>query len=209
MNLLDRLLHRRKEPVVSDNTWLVVGLGNPGAQYAGNRHNVGQMVADELASRLGAAFKSHKTPSRVAEGFLGPGRPKLVLAKPNSYMNTSGGPVSALLKYYSLGVDRLIVVHDELDIPFDTVRLKRGGGHGGHNGLRDIQKAAGSPEFTRVRVGIGRPPGRMEAADYVLRDFAGAEREALPNLLSDAADAVESIVCDGLVAAQQRFHSPA
>lgn len=209
MNLLDRLLHRRKEPVVSDNTWLVVGLGNPGAQYAGNRHNVGQMVADELASRIGAAFKSHKTPSRVAEGFLGPGRPKLVLAKPNSYMNTSGGPVSALLKYYSLGVDRLIVVHDELDIPFDTVRLKRGGGHGGHNGLRDIQKAAGSPEFTRVRVGIGRPPGRMEAADYVLRDFAGAEREALPNLLSDAADAVESIVSDGLVAAQQRFHSPA
>jgi PTH1 family peptidyl-tRNA hydrolase len=209
VNLLDRLLHRRKEPVVSDNTWLVVGLGNPGAQYAGNRHNVGQMVADELAARVGATFKSHKTPSRVAEGFLGPGRPKLVLAKPNSYMNTSGGPVSALLKYYSLGVDRLIVVHDELDIPFDTVRLKRGGGHGGHNGLRDIQKAAGSPEFTRVRVGIGRPPGRMEAADYVLRDFAGAEREALPNLLADAADAVESIVSDGLVAAQQRFHSPA
>lgn len=209
MNLLDRLLHRRKEPVVSDNTWLVVGLGNPGAQYAGNRHNVGQMVADELASRIGATFKSHKTPSRVAEGFLGPGRPKLVLAKPNSYMNTSGGPVSALLKFYSLDVDRLIVLHDELDIPFDTVRLKRGGGHGGHNGLRDIQKAAGSPEFTRVRVGIGRPPGRMDAADYVLRDFAGTEREALPNLLSDAADAVESIVSDGLVAAQQRFHSPA
>jgi PTH1 family peptidyl-tRNA hydrolase len=209
VNLLDRLLHRRKEPVVSDNTWLVVGLGNPGAQYAGNRHNVGQMVADELASRIGATFKSHKTPSRVAEGFLGPGRPKLVLAKPNGYMNTSGGPVSALLKFYSLGVDRLIVVHDELDIPFDTVRLKRGGGHGGHNGLRDIQKAAGSPEFTRVRVGIGRPPGRMDAADYVLRDFAGPEREALPNLLSDAADAVEAIVSDGLVAAQQRFHSPA
>jgi PTH1 family peptidyl-tRNA hydrolase len=209
VNLLDRLLHRRKEPVVSDNTWLVVGLGNPGAQYAGNRHNVGQMVADELASRIGSTFKSHKTPSRVAEGFLGPGRPKLVLAKPNGYMNTSGGPVSALLKFYSLGVDRLIVVHDELDIPFDTVRLKRGGGHGGHNGLRDIQKAAGSPEFTRVRVGIGRPPGRMDAADYVLRDFAGPEREALPNLLSDAADAVESIVSDGLVAAQQRFHSQA
>lgn len=209
MNLLDRLLHRRKDEVVSDNTWLVVGLGNPGAQYAGNRHNVGQMVADELAARIGAGFKSHKTPSRVAEGFLGPGRPKLVLAKPNSYMNTSGGPVSALLKFYSLGVDRLIVVHDELDIPFDTVRLKLGGGHGGHNGLRDIQKAAGSPDFTRVRVGIGRPPGRMDAADYVLRDFAGTERDALPNLLSDASDAVEAIVEHGLVAAQQRFHSPA
>nr|WP_234661869.1 aminoacyl-tRNA hydrolase [Agromyces marinus] len=192
-----------------ENTWLVIGLGNPGAQYAGNRHNVGQMVADELASRIGATFKSHKTPSRVAEGFLGPGRPKLVLAKPNSYMNTSGGPVSALLKFYSLDVDRLIVVHDELDIPFDTVRLKRGGGHGGHNGLRDIQKAAGSPDFTRVRVGIGRPPGRMEAADYVLRDFAGTERDAVPSLLADAADAVEAIAEHGLVAAQQRFHSPA
>jgi len=209
VNLIDRLLHRRKDDPVSDNTWLVVGLGNPGAQYAANRHNVGQMVADELASRIGATFRSHKTPSRVAEGFLGPGRPKLVLAKPNSYMNTSGGPVSALLKFYSLGAERLIVVHDELDIPFDTVRLKRGGGHGGHNGLRDIQKAAGSPDFTRVRVGIGRPPGRMDAADYVLRDFAGSEREALPNLLADAADAVEAVVEHGLVAAQQRFHSPA
>jgi PTH1 family peptidyl-tRNA hydrolase len=209
VNLLDRLLHRRKDEVVSDNTWLVVGLGNPGAQYAGNRHNVGQMVADELAARIGATFKSHKTPSRVAEGFLGPGRPKLVIAKPNGYMNTSGGPVSALLKFYSLGVDRLIVLHDELDIPFDTVRLKRGGGHGGHNGLRDIQKATGSPDFTRVRVGIGRPPGRMDAADFVLRDFAGPERDALPNLRSDAADAVETVVEHGLVAAQQRFHSPA
>jgi len=208
MGLLD-LLRRRKDDTVAENTWLVVGLGNPGAQYAGNRHNVGQMVADELAARIGATFKSHKTPSRVAEGFLGPGRPKLVIAKPNGYMNTSGGPVSALLKFYSLGVDRLIVLHDELDIPFDTVRLKRGGGHGGHNGLRDIQKATGSPDFTRVRVGIGRPPGRMDAADFVLRDFAGPERDALPNLRSDAADAVEAVVEHGLVAAQQRFHSPA
>jgi PTH1 family peptidyl-tRNA hydrolase len=209
MGILDLLRPRRKDDAMPQNTWLVVGLGNPGAQYAGNRHNVGQMVADELAARIGATFKSHKTPSRVAEGFLGPGRPKLVIAKPNGYMNTSGGPVSALLKFYSLGVDRLIVLHDELDIPFDTVRLKRGGGHGGHNGLRDIQKATGSPDFTRVRVGIGRPPGRMDAADFVLRDFAGPERDALPNLRSDAADAVEAVVEHGLVAAQQRFHSPA
>jgi PTH1 family peptidyl-tRNA hydrolase len=209
MGFLDRFRRPRKDETVAENTWLVVGLGNPGAQYAGNRHNVGQMVADELAGRLGASFKTHKTPSRVAEGFLRPGGPKLILAKPNSYMNTSGGPVSALLKFYSVPVDRLIVVHDELDIPFDTVRLKRGGGHGGHNGLRDIQKAAGSPDFTRVRVGIGRPPGRQDAADFVLKDFAGAERQALPSLLSDAADAVEAIASDGLVAAQQRFHSPA
>jgi PTH1 family peptidyl-tRNA hydrolase len=209
MGFLDRFRRPRKDETVAENTWLVVGLGNPGPQYAGNRHNVGQMVADELAGRLGASFKTHKTPSRVAEGFLRPGGPKLILAKPNSYMNTSGGPVSALLKFYSVPVDRLIVVHDELDIPFDTVRLKRGGGHGGHNGLRDIQKAAGSPDFTRVRVGIGRPPGRQDAADFVLKDFAGAERQALPSLLSDAADAVEAIASDGLVAAQQRFHSPA
>jgi PTH1 family peptidyl-tRNA hydrolase len=210
VGFLDRFRHRRKErDVVSENTWLVVGLGNPGAQYAGNRHNVGQMVADELAARLGVSYKSHKTPSRVAEGFLRPGGPKLVIAKPNSYMNTSGGPVSALVKYYSLPVERLVVVHDELDIPFDTVRLKQGGGHGGHNGLRDIQKATDSGAFTRVRVGIGRPPGRQDAADFVLKDFSGAERQALPNLLSDAADAVEAIVADGLVAAQQRFHSPA
>ena len=209
MGLLDRLRPRRKDDPVADNTWLVVGLGNPGAQYAGNRHNVGQMVADELASRIGATFKSHKTPSRVAEGFLGPGGPKLVIAKPNGYMNTSGGPVSALLKYYSLPVDRLIIVHDELDIPFDTVRLKQGGGHGGHNGVRDVSKATDSGDFTRVRVGIGRPPGRQDSADFVLKDFSGTERQALPNLRSEAADAVEAIVEHGLVAAQQRFHSPA
>lgn len=208
MGLLDRL-RRRKDHTVAENTWLVVGLGNPGAQYAGNRHNVGQMVADELAGRLGVTFKTHKTPSRVAEGFLGPGGPKLVIAKPNGYMNTSGGPVSALLKYYSLPADRLIIVHDELDIPFDTVRLKQGGGHGGHNGIRDVAKATDNAAFTRVRVGIGRPPGRQDAADFVLKDFAAAERQALPNLLSDAADAIEEIVSHGLVAAQQRFHSPA
>ena len=208
MGLLDRLRPHRKDEPVAENTWLVVGLGNPGTQYAGNRHNVGQMVADELASRLGATFKTHKTPSRVAEGFLGPGGPKLVIAKPNGYMNTSGGPVSALLKYYSLPVDRLVVVHDELDIPFDTVRLKQGGGHGGHNGVRDVSKATDGAAFTRVRVGIGRPPGRQDSADFVLKDFSGAEREALPNLVSDAADAVEAVVEHGLVAAQQRFHSP-
>lgn len=209
MGLLDRLRPRRKDDAVSDNTWLVVGLGNPGAQYAATRHNIGQFVADELASRIGATFKSHKTPSRVAEGFLGPGGPKLVIAKPNSYMNTSGGPVSALLKYYSLPVDRLVIVHDELDIPFDTVRLKQGGGHGGHNGVRDVSKAVDGGGFTRVRVGIGRPQGRQDSADFVLKEFSGAERQSVPNLVSDAADAVEAIVSDGLVAAQQRFHSPA
>jgi len=197
----------RKDDGMAENTWLVVGLGNPGAQYAGNRHNVGQMVADELASRLGATFKSHKTPSRVAEGFVRPGGPKLVVAKPNSYMHTSGGPVSALVKFYGVPPERIIVVHDELDLPFDTVKLKQGGGHGGHNGLRDIAKSQG-PDFIRVRVGIGRPPGRQDPADFVLKDFSGTERQSLPNLISDAADAVEAVADDGLLAAQQRFHSP-
>ena len=208
MGLLDRWRARRKDDAVAENTWLVVGLGNPGAQYAGNRHNVGQMVADEIAGRLGATFKTHKTPSRVAEGFLRPGGPKLVIAKPNGFMNTSGGPVSALLKYYSLPADRLVLLHDELDIPFDTVRLKQGGGHGGHNGVRDVSKATDDGDFIRVRIGVGRPPGRQDAADFVLKDFSGTERQSLPNLVSDAADAVEAIVEHGLVAAQQRFHAP-
>jgi len=187
---------------------LVVGLGNPGPDYAGNRHNVGQMVLDELATRLGSGFRKHRTPSLVAEGRTAPGGPKLVLAKPASFMNTSGGPVSAVLGYFGLEPQDLVVVHDELDLPFDTLRLKSGGGHGGHNGLRDIIKAVGTNEFARVRVGIGRPPGRQDPADYVLRDFATGERQQLPNLLADAADAVEMIAADGLLAAQQRFHAP-
>lgn len=200
---------KKKEPVVAENTWLVVGLGNPGAGYAGNRHNVGQMVVDELARRMGANFTRHKTPAVVAEGFLAPGGPKLILAKPNSYMNLSGGPVSALLRFYSLDASRLIVVHDELDIPFDTLKLKSGGGHGGHNGLRDIAKAADSPDFIRVRVGVGRPPGRQDPADFVLKDFAPTERAALPNLIADAADAVELIATLGLSAAQLKVHTSA
>ncbi|WP_403023933.1 aminoacyl-tRNA hydrolase [Salinibacterium sp. GXW1014] len=188
--------------------WLVVGLGNPGADYAGNRHNVGQMVLAELADRRSASFRSHKANAMVAEARTGIDGPRLVLAKPNSFMNLSGGPVAALLRFYKIPTERLIVVHDELDIPFDSVRLKRGGGHGGHNGLRDIISAIGTPEFLRVRVGIGRPPGRQPAADFVLRDFGSTERAVLPNLLADAADAVESLAADGLAAAQQRFHAP-
>lgn len=193
---------------MAEEPWLVVGLGNPGTPYAGTRHNVGQMVVDELARRASAAFKSHKTNARVAEGRIAPGGPRLVLAKPNTYMNVSGGPVAQLVRFYSLEPDRLIVVHDELDIPFDTIKLKSGGGHGGHNGVRDIASALRSPEFARVRVGVGRPPGRTEAADHVLSPFTAAERSVLPSLISDAADAVELVTTDGLLAAQQRYHSP-
>lgn len=193
---------------MADRTLVVVGVGNPGPDYAGNRHNVGQMVLDELASRMGATFKKHKTPNQVAEGRLVPGGPRFVLAKPGSFMNTSGGPVSSVLGFYSATPADLVVVHDELDLPFDTVRLKGSGGHGGHNGLRDIIKATGTNEFSRVRVGIGRPPGRQDPADYVLRDFSAAEKKSLPILLADAADAVEAIAELGLVAAQQRVHAP-
>ena len=194
--------------------YLVVGLGNPGPDYAGNRHNVGQMVLDELAGRARQAWRSHKARAAVAEVRLGvlpggaPG-PKVVLAKPSSYMNLSGGPVAGLAQFFSIAPEQVVVVHDELDLPFGTVRLKRGGGEGGHNGLRDTTKALGSKQYVRVRVGIGRPPGRMDPADFVLRDFAGPERKELPLLVVEAADAVELVVLRGLTAAQQQVHSPA
>lgn len=188
-------------------SWLVVGLGNPGPDYQATRHNIGHMVVDAAAARAGLRFGRHKTNSAVAEGRLTPGGPKVILAKPNSFMNLSGGPVSALVNFYSLSPERLIVVHDELDIPFDTIRLKRGGGHGGHNGLRDIISAVGSPDFIRVRVGIGRPPGHQAAADHVLKRFSAEEQKNLPLLITDAVDALEEIAAVGLTAAQNRFHA--
>lgn len=194
---------------MSDEQYLVVGLGNPGTTYAGNRHNVGQMVIDLLADRARLGYKSHKAGALVAEGRLHPGGPRVILAKPGSYMNLSGGPVAQLAKFYKVPVDRVVVVHDELDIDFDTVRIKAGGGHGGHNGIRDVSARLGAPEYVRVRVGIGRPPGRIDAADFVLKDFGVEERKTLPNLLEDAADAVEAIVADGVLAAQNRFNQRA
>jgi PTH1 family peptidyl-tRNA hydrolase len=197
----------------NDGTWLVVGLGNPGPRYAGNRHNVGAMVVDELASRSGTRLTSHKARASAATvrvGTLPGGAPgsRAVIAVPSSYMNESGGPVKALMGFFSVDPDRLVVVHDELDITAGLVRLKKGGGEGGHNGLRSISSALGTKDYLRVRVGIGRPPGRMDPADFVLRDFSATERKELPFLLSDAADAAELLVTDGLLAAQQRFHSP-
>lgn len=187
--------------------FLVVGLGNPGPDYAFNRHNVGQMVVDVLASRLGAKFSKHKTNASVAETRLGIGLDKLILAKPLSYMNTSGGPVANLAKFYGIEPGNIIVIHDELDIPAEEVRIKFGGGHAGHNGLRDIISALGTNEYIRIRVGIGRPPGSMETADFVLKNFSSTEKKELPTTLEIAADAVEAIIKDGLTAAQQRFHS--
>ncbi|WP_309106912.1 aminoacyl-tRNA hydrolase [Arthrobacter sp.] len=187
-------------------TWLIAGLGNPGPGYSRNRHNVGQMVLDELAARLGGTFKTHKARAQVLEGRLGPGGPRVVLAKPLSYMNVSGGPVSGLAAFYSVDPAHVVVVHDEIDIPFNTVKLKLGGGEGGHNGLRDISKALATKDYLRVRVGVGRPQGRMDTADYVLRDFSTTEKKDLPFLVDEAADAVELLVRDGLTVAQQKFH---
>ncbi|HWI32376.1 MAG TPA: aminoacyl-tRNA hydrolase [Microbacterium sp.] len=189
-------------------TWLVVGLGNPGPRYEATRHNVGQLVVDELAARRGEGFTSHKANARIAETWLRPGSAKLVLAKPNSFMNVSGGPVAGLARFFDVSPARVVIVHDELDIPFDTIKLKVGGGPGGHNGVRDVAKALGTPEFPRVRVGIGRPPGRQDPADWVLHPFGSAERASLPIIVGEAADAVEQLIGEGLVAAQQRFHAP-
>lgn len=193
--------------------WLVVGLGNPGPTYAGNRHNVGAMVVDELARRTGSTLRVHKARASAAQVRIGTGPggvpgPAAVIAVPHSYMNESGGPVKALLGFFKTDPDRLVVIHDELDIDAGLVRLKKGGGEGGHNGLRSVSKALGTRDYLRVRVGIGRPPGRQDPADFVLRDFSPAERKELPFLLDAAADAVEQLVTEGLQAAQQRHHSP-
>jgi PTH1 family peptidyl-tRNA hydrolase len=194
---------------VSEPLWLVVGLGNPGPTYARHRHNVGYLVNDELADRTGGSFRAHKTGrADVVEGRLGgPGGPRVVLARPRSYMNETGGPVAALASFYKVAVDHVVAVHDELDLPFDTLRVKLGGGDNGHNGLRSLRASLGSGEFYRVRVGIGRPPGRQSPADFVLSDYSAAERKVLPFQVDVAADAVESLLTEGLTATQGRFNS--
>jgi PTH1 family peptidyl-tRNA hydrolase len=192
---------------VSEGPFLVVGLGNPGPAYAGNRHNVGAMVLDELASRAGirlAAGKGARARALSGEGRLA-GR-RVVLARPTTYMNESGGPVRGLLDYHHIDPADLVVVHDELDIPFATVRLKRGGGEGGHNGLRAVTRSLGTKDYLRVRVGIGRPPGRQDPADFVLKDFSSAERRELGLLLVEAADATELLLTRGLDTAQNLVH---
>jgi PTH1 family peptidyl-tRNA hydrolase len=187
---------------------LVVGLGNPGPEYAAHRHNIGFMVADLLAGRMGARFSRHrKARAQVAEGFLGgPGGRKLILAEPQSFMNLAGGPVSGLAGFYSVTPDRIVVIHDELDIPFGAVRVKSGGGEGGHNGLRSISKSLGTRDYLRVRCGIGRPPGRQDPADFVLHGFSTVERKELDLLLERAADAAEGLVERGLEWTQNAFH---
>lgn len=197
--------------VDATQVWLVVGLGNPGPRYAGNRHNIGYLVVDELADRLRSPFRSHKTGrADVVEGRVGaPGSPgpRVVLAKPRSYMNEVGGPVKALATFYKIPVERVVAIHDELDIDFGTLRVKKGGGDNGHNGLKSLRSSFGSGDFHRVRAGIGRPPGRQDVADFVLADYTRAEAKELPFQVGDAADAVECLVLEGLERTQQRFNS--
>jgi peptidyl-tRNA hydrolase, PTH1 family len=184
---------------------LVVGLGNPGPDYAETRHNIGVRVVDLLAARAGGRFGKHRTNADVLEARLA-GR-RVVLAKPRTYMNVSGGPVAGLLRYFSVPVEDLVVVHDDLDLGFGVVRLKRGGGEGGHNGLRSISTSLGTRDYLRVRFGIGRPPGRQDPADFVLKRFTGAESKELDLAVDLAADAAEALLGEGLEPAQNRFHA--
>jgi peptidyl-tRNA hydrolase, PTH1 family len=195
----------------SQELWLVVGLGNPGPTYAGHRHNIGYLVTDELARRLGSPFKAHKQGrAEVVEGRLGaPGTPgpRVVLVRPRCYMNEVGGPTKALATFYKVPADHVVAIHDELDIPFDTMRVKMGGGDNGHNGLKSIRGSLGTGDFYRVRVGIGRPPGRQDPADFVLSNYSSAEKKVLPFQVDTAADAVESLLTEGLEKTQQNFNS--
>lgn len=193
------------------DVWLVVGLGNPGPSYAGHRHNIGYLVVDELARRIGSPFRAHKTGrADVVEGRLGaPGTPgpRVVLAKPRSYMNETGGPVKALATFYKVPPERVVAIHDELDIAFGTLRIKLGGGDNGHNGLKSLRSSLGTGDFHRVRAGIGRPPGRQEVHDFVLSNYSTVERKELPFQVDAAADAIECLVTEGLERTQQRFNS--
>lgn len=190
---------------MSGDRWLVAGLGNPGRRYAQTRHNVGFMVADVLARRAGAKFKAHKGGAEVMEARLA-GQPA-VLAKPRSYMNVSGPPVTAVAAFFKVPPHRLIVIHDDLDLDFGALRLKHGGGEGGHNGLRSLTQSLSTPDYLRVRFGIGRPPGRMDPVAYVLGAFSPVERKDLDVHLERAADAVEAIAKDGLATAQNFYHA--
>ncbi len=193
---------------MSYDGWIVVGLGNPGPTYAGTRHNVGYVVADELATRMGAGWKAHKSGRALAvEGRLAgvPGV-RAVLGRGRCYMNESGGPVSALLKYYKALPEQLVLIHDELDVPYGDLRVKYGGGDNGHNGLKSVRSALGTGDYYRLRLGIGRPSGRQDTADFVLSPFSSTQQRELDLHVQRAADAVESLVADGLEQTQNVFN---
>ncbi len=194
---------------MSTAPWLVAGLGNPGPEYAATRHNIGFMVADELATRTGGRLARHKRAHALAAEVKvggrgsagGCGRCDAV-----SFMNECGGPVTALMDFYGVDPDHLIVVHDELDLDFDALRVKLGGGDNGHNGLKSIRRSLGTGDFLRVRAGIGRPPGRQDPAAFVLKPFSAAERADLPTFVARCADAVESLMASGLERTQYQYN---
>lgn len=190
---------------MSDAPWLIVGLGNPGAEYEFTRHNIGAMCVDLLADRIGSKFSRHKRANAdVVEGRLGGVR--VIVAKSRGYMNESGGPVKALVDFYKVPLEQVVAIHDELDLPFASQRFKLGGGDNGHNGLRSMRSSLASGDFLRARLGIGRPPGRQDPADFVLRNFGSTERKELPTALERAADAVEMLVTQGLDKTQQQWN---
>lgn len=191
-----------------DGTWLVVGLGNPGPSYAGTRHSVGHLVVELLAERSKAKLKAHRRGrADIAETRIGdPPRVHAILARPRSYMNLSGGPVASLCGYFGVAPDRLVVIHDELDLPYGRLRVKYGGGDNGHNGVRSVRLAIGTGDFYRVRFGVDRPPGRMDPAAYVLRPWSPAERKELDLHVDRAADAVEALLANGLAYAQNEYN---
>jgi len=190
-------------------TWLVVGLGNPGDQYVATRHNVGQMVIDELAKRHNIKFSSHKSRTDVAAYKLGVGidAHSIILAKSKSYMNESGGPIKALASFYSVEPANIIVLHDELDIGFAAIRSKIAGGDNGHNGLKSLTSSFGTAEYYRVRLGIGRPMGQQDPADFVLKQFSKEEKKDLGEFLDRGADVVEFLITEGLEKTQTKFNS--
>jgi PTH1 family peptidyl-tRNA hydrolase len=198
---------RDGEDMAEAERWLVVGLGNPGPKYAGNRHNAGFMVVDSMAAEKGERWKVHKAHAEVVETRIDGA--SVVLAKPRTFMNLSGGPIAGLARFYKVPMERIVVVHDEMDIEFGALKLKKGGGSGGHNGLKSATSSLPGPDYLRVRFGVGRPPGRMDPAAYVLRDFSSSEGAELDLNVDRAADAVRTILTDGLGRAQNIFHTAA
>jgi len=190
-------------------TWLVVGLGNPGDQYAATRHNIGQMVIDELARRHSVKFSSHKSRTDIAAFKLGIGidAHSVIIGKSKSYMNETGGPVKALANFYSIEPTKIIALHDELDIPFAAIRTKLAGGDNGHNGLKSMTSSFGTPDYYRIRLGIGRPMGQQDPADFVLKAFSKVEQKDLAEFIDRGADVVESLITKGLEATQSAFNS--
>jgi PTH1 family peptidyl-tRNA hydrolase len=200
-----RFRRRASRDDETGDSWLVAGLGNPGSEYDRTRHNVGFRVADELAERLSARFRRGHTSAMVAEAR--DGQTKIILAKPTTYMNLSGNAIAPLVRYFKIAPERIVVVHDEIDLPFGALRVKTGGGTAGHNGLRSLVTSLGTPEFARVRVGVGRPAGRKEAAGHVLDAFSKAEEKEVPIVVAEAADAVLEIIREGLERTQNRINT--